>query len=54
MNDELTVVQARQLKEWLDTLWVLLDQDDFNNISNIFLNAIEREIRNVEEVRESK
>ena len=39
----LTMPQARQLKEWMDNLWVLLDQDDYNKIAEIFKNAVDRE-----------
>ena len=41
--DGLTVVQARNLKEWCNELWMLLDQDDFNKIAEIFKNAVDRE-----------
>ena len=37
----LTMPQARQLKEWMDNLWVLLDQDDYNKIAEIFKNAVD-------------
>ena len=39
----LTIVQAKQLMEWSKELWCLLDQDDFNNIAEIFKNAVDRE-----------
>ena len=39
----LTMPQARQLKEWMDNLWVLLDQDDYNKMAEIFKNAVDRE-----------
>lgn len=39
----LTVVQGRQLLEWTQNLWVLLDQDDFNKIVEIYKNAVDRE-----------
>ncbi len=45
----LTMSQARQLKEWIDNLWVLLDQDDFNKIAEIFKNAVDREEQEYEE-----
>ena len=43
------MVQARQLKEWADSLWVLLDQDDFNTIAEVFKNAVDREEYNIGE-----
>ena len=39
----LTVEQSRQLLDWTKNLWVLLDQDDFNKIDEIFQNAVDRE-----------
>ena len=48
----LTMPQARQLKEWIDNLWVLLDQDDFNKIVEIFSNAIDRAEQEYEESEE--
>lgn len=39
----LTREQTRQIQEWTQNLWVLLDQDDFNNIAAIFKNAVDRE-----------
>ena len=36
----LTVVQGRQLLDWTKNLWVLLDQDDFNKIADVFKNAV--------------
>ena len=48
----LTMPQARQLKEWIDNLWVLLDQDDFNKIAEIFSNAIDRAEQEYEESEE--
>ena len=39
----LTVVQGRQLLDWTKNLWVLLDQDDFNKMAEIFKNAVDRE-----------
>ena len=39
----LTAVQARQLNEWAENLWCLLDQDDYNKIAEIFKNAVDRE-----------
>lgn len=39
----LTVVQGRQLIEWTKNLWILLDQDDFQKIAEIFKNAVDRE-----------
>ena len=39
----LTVEQRRQLLDWTEKLWVLLDQDDFNKIAEIFENAVNRE-----------
>lgn len=38
-NDGLTTEQVETLKMWVEKLWVLLNQDDFNHISNIFKNA---------------
>lgn len=39
----LTVEQRRQLLDWTEKLWVLLDQDDFNKIAEIFENAVDKE-----------
>lgn len=39
----LTVVQGRQLLDWTKNLWLLLDQDDYNKIAEIFKNAVDRE-----------
>lgn len=39
----LTREQARLLNEWSKGLWVLLDQDDFDNIQKIFKNAVDRQ-----------
>lgn len=46
----LTVVQARQLLEWTQNLWVILSQEDFEKIAEIYNNAIDRE----EELAESE
>lgn len=46
----LTVVQGRQLLEWTQNLWVILDQEDFEKIAEIYKNAIDRE----EELAESE
>ena len=40
----LTIEQTRLLKTWTEDLWVLLDQDDFNNIAKIFKNAVDEQI----------
>lgn len=40
----LTIEQTRLLKTWAEDLWILLDQDDFNNIAKIFKNAVDRQI----------
>ena len=37
----LTVVQGRQLLEWTQNLWVILDQEDFEKIAEIYKNAID-------------
>lgn len=39
----ITIEQALQIQEWNDCLWVLLDQDDYNKIAEIFKNAVDRE-----------
>ena len=39
----LTVGQIKQLGNWFNELWVLLDQDDYNQIAEIFKNAVDRE-----------
>ena len=39
----LTVEQGRKLLNWTKNLWILLDQDDFNNIAEIYKNAVDRE-----------
>ncbi len=50
----LTVEQREQLFNWIENLWVLLDQDDFNKMDEIFKNAVDREEQYQEygEVRE--
>lgn len=40
----LTAEQRKLLLNWATDLSVLLDQDDFNKISEIFKNAVDREI----------
>jgi hypothetical protein len=41
-NKGLTPEQVRLLNEWSKSLWTLLDQEDFNNISKIFDNEVAR------------
>ena len=43
-NEKLTPLQMRKLRLWLKDLSILLDQNDFNNISKIFKNAMERQL----------
>jgi hypothetical protein len=40
----LTRVQARELQRVTKELWVLLDQDQFNKIMQIFEDAVDQEI----------
>lgn len=40
----LTMVQVRELQRVTRELWVLLDQDQYNDIMQIFKNAVDREI----------
>lgn len=47
-NEKLTSSQMRELRLWLKDLSILLDQNDFNNITKIFKNAVEREIKEKE------
>lgn len=47
-NEKLTTSQIRKLKLWSKELSILLDQNDFNNISRIFKDAVEREIEEQE------
>ena len=44
----LTMVQARELQRVTSELWMLLDQDQYNEIMQIFKDAVEREIYNQE------
>lgn len=43
-NEKLTPLQMRKLRLWSKELSILLDQNDFDNISRIFKDAVEREI----------
>lgn len=43
-NEKLTTSQMRKLRLWSKDLSILLDQNDFNNISKIFKNAVERQL----------
>lgn len=43
-NEKLTPSQMRKLRLWLKDLSILLDQNDFDNISRIFKDAVEREM----------
>lgn len=47
-NEKLTPLQMRKLRLWSKDLSILLDQNDFNNISRIFKDAVEREIKEQE------
>lgn len=47
MNERLTVVQARQLKELVNN-WMVLNQEDFLKIAYIFDRAAERELKLLE------
>lgn len=44
-NEKLTSLQMRKLRLWSKDLSILLDQNDFDNISRIFKDAVEREIK---------
>jgi transcription elongation factor GreA-like protein len=48
----LTMVQARELQKVARELWMVLDQDQYNEIMQIFKNAVEREIDRQREVGE--
>ena len=50
-NEKLTPLQMRKLRLWLKDLSILLDQNDFDNISRIFKDAVEREIKEQENKR---
>lgn len=41
----LTPLQMRKLRLWSKELSILLNQNDFDNISRIFKDAVEREIK---------
>ena len=47
-NEKLTTSQIRKLRLWSKHLSILLDQNDFDNISRIFKDAVEREIEEQE------
>lgn len=47
-NKKLTPLQMRKLRLWSESLLILLDQNDFDNISRIFKDAVEREINEEE------
>lgn len=47
-NEKLTPSQMRKLRLWSKELSILLDQNDFDNISRIFKDAVEREIEEQE------
>ena len=40
----LTIVQARELQKVARELWMVLDQDQYNDIMQIFKDAVDREI----------
>ena len=40
----LTMVQARELQRVTRELWMLLDQDQYNDIMQIFKDAVDKEI----------
>lgn len=44
----LTIVQARDLQIVTRELWMLLDQDQYNEIMQIFKDAVKREMDNQE------
>ena len=46
----LTMVQARELQRVTRELWMLLDQDQYNEIMQIFKNAVDEEIDNQREM----
>ena len=48
----LTVVQARELQRVTRELWMVLDQDQYNEIMQIFKSAVDREIDRQREVGE--
>ena len=53
-NDKgITTSQMKKLRLWSKDLAILLDQKDFENISKIFINAVERELY-YQEYRESE
>lgn len=43
-NEKLTPSQMRKLRLWVKELSILLDQNDFDNISKIFRNAGTRQL----------
>ena len=42
----LTPLQMRKLRLWSKELSILLNQNDFDNISRIFKDAVERQLEN--------
>jgi hypothetical protein len=46
----LTVVQARELQRVTRELWILLDQDQYNEIMQIFKDAVDEEIEHQEKM----
>lgn len=44
MMEGLTVVQARELQMVTRELWMVLDQDQYNEIMQIFKDAVDRGI----------
>ena len=44
MMESLTMVQARELQKVTRELWMLLDQDQYNEIMQMFKDAVDREI----------
>jgi len=48
----LTMVQARELQRVARELWMVLDQDQYNDIMQIFKDAVDREIDHQREAGE--
>ena len=48
----LTMVQARELQRVTRELWMVLDQDQYNEIMQIFKDAVDEEIDHQREVGE--